>query len=115
MFSSQLQQWLVATLAAHGSAAAWAAGDAAAGSQGGLSPPDAPQAAVGRKQRAALGEALREMLVQLCLVERSPRRAAGEGGEVAEVGLHGFMAVRSHTSWHACMHSWQKKTCSQAY
>lgn len=86
MFSAQLQQWLVRSLAAHASAAAWAA---AAGEPAQAS----PQGGAAGRAREVVGERLREMLVQLCLVERhGPYVRAGQ--EVAEIGLHGFMAVR---------------------
>lgn len=87
MFSTQLQHWLVRSLASNASAAAWVA-DAAAAAAG------TPQQATPQVQemaRGLLGEVMRETLVLLCQVERHDQKA---GQEVADIGLHGFMAVR---------------------
>lgn len=85
MFAAPLQQWLVGALAAHASAAAWAA-TATPTTQG-----PSPHAPKHDKERGLLGEVLRHMLVQLCQVQRANK---GDYKEVVEIGLHGFMAVR---------------------
>jgi hypothetical protein len=88
MFSAQLQQWLVRCLASNASAAAWATARAA---EAGSVPGSSSVVTQKKRERGVLGEVLRVMLMQLCLVERHDRQA---GGEVVSVGLHGLMAVR---------------------